>query len=368
MNNLISVHIADLHFSLMDPRLESQILEEQFLKPISELPRIDLVAINGDIFDHKLMANSDSIRYAVQFIDSIIQLSKNKGFTTIIIAGTASHDSNQIKLFYHYLEDPSVDVRIAETIKFEEVHGARILCIPELYNVDESVYQYFFKQSGWYDLALIHGTFEGSVYGNNVGQGRLLTKDDFIYCKGLCTSGHIHQPGCFKGFYYYCGTPIPMSFSDENGDRGFLISNQDLDTGIHYVQFYPIHSFVYKTIYYEDIVNDPKDVVDYINKLKLTEGIDYLKVRFRQDVSGSNRTIINNYYRNTSDVKIEFNDSTEMKQEAQLQKSISENKQYSYLTDNKLSDFERFVMFVNQNEGEGFITVDQLTQLLSKEM
>ena len=363
-----SVHIADLHFGAMSPNVEYKILTDQFIKPLLQLEHIDLIAINGDIFDHKLMANSDAIRYAIQFIDDIVQLSYIKQSTVIITAGTFSHDNSQTKLFYHYMEDKSVDVRIVENIRFEEVHGARILCIPELYGIDESIYQHYFLHSGWYDLALIHGTFEGSVYGNNVGQGRLLTKEDFVLCKGLCTSGHIHKPGCFAGFYYYTGTPVKYSFSDEDGDRGFLISSQDLQTGVHYVQFYPIHSFIYRTIYYEDIIQDPKTVIDYINNIKLSEGIDYIRVRFKQDISGANRTIINNYFRNTSNVKIEFNDSIEMKSDNQIKESISNNEKYSYLTDNTISDLERFVMYVNQNEGEGFITVDQLTNLLSKEV
>ena len=363
--NLISVHIADVHFGRSDPSKEYQILKDQFIKPISGLPRIDIIAINGDLFDRKFMANADPVRYAIQFIDDIALLAYTKQATVILISGTLSHDSNQIKLFYHYLNDPSVDIRIVETIKFEETHGARVLCIPELYNVDESIYQYFFHESGWYDLALIHGTYEGSVYGNNVGQGRLLTKEDFSLCKGLCTSGHIHQPQCFHGYFYYTGSPIKESFA-ETGTHGYLISNQDLDTGIHYVEMEEITSFRYETIYLDQLVSeDPKVIVDYINNLKREQGIDFIKIRFRCDVTGANRTIINNYYRNTSNVTIEFNDSIDMKNEAQLQSVMQSNDKYSYLNDNSLSDYERFVRFVNESEGSTFITVDQLTELLS---
>ena len=84
--NLISVHIADIHFGKIDPKTEYQILKEQFIIPISNLPRIDLIAVNGDIFDHKMMANSDPIRYAVQFIDDIIQVAKIKNSTVVIIS------------------------------------------------------------------------------------------------------------------------------------------------------------------------------------------------------------------------------------------------------------------------------------------
>lgn len=363
--NLVSVHIADLHMGKINPLTQYQILKEQFIQPILQLPRIDLIAVNGDIFDRKFLANADPVRYAVQFIDDVVQVAKSKNSTVVIIGGTLSHDAQCTKLFYHYLEDPTIDIRIAETIKFEEIHNARVLCIPELYNIDESIYQHFFHESGWYDLALIHGTYEGSVYGNNVGQGRLLTKEDFNLCKGLCTSGHIHQPQCFHGYYYYCGSPIKMSF-DETGVHGYLISVQDLDTGIHYVEMEEITSFRYEIIYLDELVsNDPKDIIDHINNIKQEQNIDFIKVRFRCDITGSNRTIINNYYRNTNNVNIEFNDSIDSMNEAQLQESISNNDKYSYLTDPKLSDFERFVMYVNESEGCQYISVDQLIQLLN---
>ena len=366
--SLISAHIADLHFGKSDPRKEYLILQEQFLTPLSMLPRLDLIAINGDIFDRKFLANADAVRYAACFVDDVVRLSRTKNATVVIVSGTISHDSNQLKIFHHYMDDRTADVRIAETIKFEEVHGARILCIPELYNVDEGVYQHFLHESGWYDLALIHGTYEGSVYGNNVGQGRLLTKEDFTLCKGLCTSGHIHQPQCFHGYYYYTGCPVKQSFAD-TGVHGYLLSIQDLDSGFHTVDMEEITSFRYETIYLDQLVSqDPKVIIDHINKIKHEQEIDFIKVRFRCDVSGSIRTIINNYYRNTSETVIEFNDSIDAKNEAQLNESISNNDKYSYLTDPSLSDYERFVKYVNDSEGCAYITVQQLTNLLSEKL
>lgn len=365
--NLISVHIADIHFGVMDPKVEYELLKEQFLLPISTLPRIDLISLDGDLTDRKFLANADPIRYAIQFVDDVVQIAKQKNATVVILKGTDSHSANQIKLFYHYLEDPTIDIRLVETIKFEEIKGARVLCIPELYNIDESIYQYFFHESGWYDLALIHGTYHGSVYGDNVGQGRLLAKEDFTHCKGLCVAGHVHKPGCFDKFFYYCGSPMRYKFGEEEA-KGYLISNQDLDTGIHLVEFEEITSFRYDTIYLDQLVsNDPKDIIDYINNIKASKGIDFIKVRFRCDIIGTNKTIINNYYRNNGTVTVEFNDNIDIKNDIQIQQSMSNN-QYSYLNDPKISDFERFVRFVNDSEGYQFITVDQLTNILSKEI
>ena len=359
---LNEVHIADLHFGAFNPKTQYEILEEQCFSQIEQIPKIDIISIDGDIFDHKVMSNSDTALYASLAVDRLVNICKQKGSTLLILHGTYSHDYDQLKLFYHYMSDNSADVRIVTTLKFEYIKGAKILCIPELYGVDESVYHKFFFESGWYDAAFVHGTFKGAVYGDNVGAGRLLTPEDFIYCKGVAIAGHVHKSGCFNGFFYYCGCPYRWKFGEEE-EKGYLLLSHDLDTQIHYVQFEPIKSFRYDTIYLDELVSeDPKKITEYINQLKIEKGIDFIKVRFRVPIPGYNKTIINNYYRNNSSTTIEFLDTKEveeMKQQEQI-KSI----EYSYLTDNKLSDFEKFVRYVNDNEGYEFITVQKLEELL----
>lgn len=364
---LNEVHIADLHFDAFDPKKQYDILKEQFITPISMIAKLDIIAVDGDIFDHKTMSNSDASMYACLFIDDLVNIARQKGSTLVLLHGTLSHDANQLKLFYHYLEDKTVDVRIVTSIKFEYIKGAKILCIPELYSVDESIYQEVFFNSGWYDSAFVHGTFEGSVYGNNVGAGRLLTPKDFIYCKGPVIGGHVHKSGCFSGFFYYCGCPYRWKFGEEE-EKGYLLLCHDLDNQIHYVQFEKIVSFRYDTIYLDELVyNNPKEMIDYINKIKFEKGIDFIKVRFRVPVIGSNRTIINNYYRNNPNVFVEFMDKVTIEKEKQSE-IIRESSQYNYLLDKSISDFERFVRYINESEGSEFITVDKLTELLNEQI
>lgn len=364
---LTQIHIADLHFGAFNPKTQYDILVEQFLTPISQIPKIDVIVVDGDTFDHKTMSNSETSMFASIFVSNLVDLARQKNATLVLLHGTYSHDFDQLKLFYHYLNDKTVDVRIVTTIKFEMIKGAKVLCIPELYGVDESVYQHFFFESGWYDEAFIHGTFKGAVYGDNVGAGRLLTPQDFAYCKGVTISGHVHKSGCFNGFYYYCGCPYRWKFGEEE-DKGYLILCHDLDTQIHYVQFEKIESFRYDTIYLDELISeDPKKIIDYINNLKQNQGIDFIKVRFRVPIPGYNKTIINNYYRNNSNVTVEFMDIKEA-EEKKKEEQLRQNSQYSYLIDNSISDFERFVRYVNESEGSQFITVDQLKSLLSEQI
>lgn len=366
---LIEVHLADLHFGAFEPAKQYQILVEQVLTELYQLPIIDIISIDGDLFDHKVMSNSDAALYASKFVADLVHLAKLKNATLILLAGTYSHDFDQLKLFYHYMDNSQnygVDVRVITNIQFEYIKGARILMIPELNGVDEEVYQKFFNQSGWYDAAFVHGTFEGSVYGNlTSGSSRLLTAEDFKYCTGVAISGHVHKAGCFQGFYYYCGCPYRWKFGEEE-EKGYIILAHDLDTQVHYVDFRPIKSFRYDTIFLDQLVSeDPKKICDYINQRRVNDGIDYIKVKFRVPIPGYNKTIINNYYRNNPTTFVEFMDTVEIEQQKQKE-AILNSGQYSYLMDSSISDFERFVMYVNDKEGCEFITVQKLTELLGE--
>lgn len=365
---LVELHIADLHFGAFDPERQYNILMEQFYKPSLQLEKLDIISVDGDIFDHRVMSNSDVAMYACKFIDNLVHLAEIKNATLLIIAGTYSHDYDQLKLFYHYMDgdySKRVDVRIITSIQFEMVKGARILCIPELYGLDESVYRKVFFESGWYDAAFIHGTFKGSVYGDNAGMGRLLIPEDFIYCKGVAISGHIHKSGCFNGFYYYCGCPYRWKFGEEES-KGFLLLVHDLDTQIHYVEFKEIISDTYITLDVDTLLsNDPQKLINELEQLRQETGADYVKLKVSNSVSGQNKTIINQYYRNNSNTFIEFLNKQEI-QKKEIDKQIQDS--YNYLVDDKISDLERFVMFVNEKEGEQFITVNKLKEILNSDI
>ena len=100
---LVSIHIADIHFGAIDPKVQYDILKEQYIDRISILDNIDLICIDGDLFEHKYMANSDVIYYSSEFVRQLVELCKIKNITLILLHGTYSHDANQLKLFYLYV-------------------------------------------------------------------------------------------------------------------------------------------------------------------------------------------------------------------------------------------------------------------------
>ena len=364
----VSIHISDLHFPVMDPKKQYDILEKQFLQKVETVPFLNLVCINGDLYDHKVMTSSDATLYASMFISRLVEICKSKNATLIILQGTISHDANQLRIYYHYMQRTDVDVRIVTNIQFENVGNARILCIPELYGIPEEIYQNYLSYSGFYDMCIMHGTFKGSVYGDNVGNGRLFTIDDFNNCKGPIIAGHVHKPGCFSNHFYYCGSPYRWRFDDDH-KKGFILVGQNLDTSIYYLDYEEIFSDVYKTFTFEELINNnPKDTIDYIDNLKNTQGINYIKIKFNNDISQSDRMSISNNYRNDNSVVLEFYSQDREIQKQAEQKMKEDQETYGFLLDKSISDEQKFVMWVNHlKNDEVYLTVDELKELLKEE-
>ena len=363
---LYEIHIADLHFGSIDPKIEYDILYEQFILKINTLKRIDIICINGDIFDKKMMANSPAIYYAIKFIGDIVLLSKRYKAAVIMTTGTPSHEANQYNVLYQFLDDRLSEVYIVDHLQFIYTHGAKILCIPELHGIDEEVYHNILNYNV-YDQAVGHMTFKGGVYGDIVtGNSRLFSIEDFLRCRGPIIAGHIHTPMCLDRDFYYCGSPIRYRFNEEDS-KGFLIVIYNLDTREYYTHFEEIKSFRYDTIELNDIIsNDPKVIISYIDNLKTNKNIDYLKIRFRYIMDGANKNIISNYYINRKDIKLEFYNM----QEEQIERKNNEknNTIYGFITNNKLSDEEKFVQYVNTMEGYEFITIDKLKSILENDI
>lgn len=372
---LSEIHIADIHFGALEPSYQYQILKEQFLNKINEI-HFDILSIDGDLFDHKYMSNSDVVMYASMFINDCVEICYRKKATMIIIHGTYYHDSNQLKLFYHYLKDSNLDVRIIEEAKFEYIKGAKILCIPELYGKKEDYYNDLLLYSGYYDSVFMHGTLEGASrtieYQESEVQPtktHIFSMQDFRLCKGLIISGHVHPGGCYNGYFYYTGVPYRWQF-DHEGEKGFLIVLHNLDTQEHYVYLEPIKSFIYRTINLDKmLMQDPKQTIDYITELKEKEGIDYIRLEFKKELTDqdmSNLELLKNYYRNNSHVKIKYENKKNKQILKANQEMLEKYKEYDYILDKNLTEYDKLCMFINQKQECEYITVDELQELLKE--
>lgn len=364
--NLTMIHTADLHFGCIDPLMEFNILKEQMLDKIENI-HFDILAINGDLYDRKFMSNSDPIKYATLFIAEVVKICKKKNATLVILAGTKEHDAGQLILFYHYLKDPEIDIRIVETIQFEYIKGAKVLCIPELYGLDEEIYSFYLEYSGLYDMCFMHGTIKGAVYGDTVGQSRLFTINDFKNCRGPIISGHVHTGGCFNKYFYYTGSPLRWKFGEEE-TKGFLVVLYNLDDRRHYVHLEEIQSFRYDTINLDELISsNPDDIIRYVNQLH-DEGIDNIRIEFTKEIPTDNLNILKNYYRSNGHIKFKLDDKRKKITKDSLSKGDSDiYNEFSFIFDPSMDAYDKTAKFIMKNEPDVFITGEEIKKIVMGE-
>lgn len=363
----VEAHIADIHFGVMDPLKEYRILQEQFLSYLANMNVLDIVSINGDIFDRKLMANSDAVMYAMYFMRTLVNICIRKNATLILILGTASHDADQLKLFTSFI-GTEVDIRIVLETQFLFVKGKKILCIPEMYNMGGDYYQNFFYKYGLYDSCYMHGTFKGAIIGkdkHNLDSNRepVFDIDDFGLCKGPIIAGHVHVSNTYKNHFYYCGSPVRWCYGEEK-EKGFLILVHNINTRKYLIHMEPIQSFRYDTVNLDDMLkSDPRYIVDYINKLK-TNGIDHIRIKFTVN-DADKISLLRSYFNNRRDIKIETN-FEKQKIQQELDKMDQEYSAYDYLFDNNLSSKQKLVQYINQQEHSTYWTLDTFDNFIKE--
>lgn len=360
------ISIADIHMGVLDPKYMYETLKQQFIQKLINLD-FDILTICGDIFDAKFMSNNPIIMYTLQLIDDIVNLCRAKQATLLILEGTESHDNGQLSLFYHYLQDPTIDIRIVEAIKFEYIKGMKVLCLPEKYGITEEEYRKVLFNSGLYDMVFMHGTIKGSVYGAemenlNSNHAPVFSLRSFEKCMGPVISGHVHTAGCFEEYMYYTGSPLRFRFGEEQ-TKGFLITLYNQYTRRHYTELIPIDSYIYNTITIDHLLNeDPKNIIEYIKHEKEVNNIDFIRVQFSN--SNDNMNVVRNYFRTVGNVK--FNElNKKEKQTRQIDKAVLDKlNAYSYILNDDINEYTKFVTYVNQNEGYDYITSDELINLL----
>lgn len=364
----IQAHISDIHFGVIDPKLEYEILKTQFINKLRGL-NLDCISIDGDLFDRLTMSNTDATLYASLFVKDLIDIcreNETRGIHTVLIllAGTRNHDAGQLRIFYQYLTDPTIDIRIVENIRFENINGCNVLCIPELYDISDEEYYKYLYYAGEYDMVFGHGTIIGSVYDNGQNIAKIFEPKDFGFCRGPVIFGHVHPGGNFHGFCYYNGSPIRWCFGEEQ-IKGFQLVIYDMDTCKYYIHKEPITSFRYDTISIDHLMmNDPQTIIQYIDNKKATENIDFIRIKCISTVPLEEKiNVLKQYYANNKTVKIMVEKSANIKIQTEEENDLYTK--YNYFFNKSMSPYEVFVKFVNESQSDIIITVDQLKNILN---
>lgn len=369
----VEAHIADIHFGVIDPYTTYRILMDQFVAPLSEMQTLDIVSIDGDLFEHKFMASSDAVVYAIYFVQALIEVCRQKNAALLLISGTGSHDADQMKLFFPYTKREDVDVRVIMTTRFEYVKGKRILCIPEQYNRGESFYNGFLVNAGVYDACYMHGTFKGGIAGKNERdldgtREPVFDIEDFGGCLGPIISGHNHVFSSYgDGSFFYVGSPIRWKFGEEQA-KGWILLFHNTRERWFKVHFEPIVSFRYDTLRLGDImVSDPNTIIRYIDQVK-SAGIDFLRIQFTVN-DGDKIALLKAYYRNRKDVVLENvadKHRRDLVQEKLDSMDADQRQMVADLTNPNLTPEEKLVIYMNRKEGNSIWTIDLFKQFLGE--
>lgn len=365
----LQVHISDIHFGIIDPKVEYDILHKQFISKIKNLP-LDCISIDGDLFDRLYTANTDATLYANLFFRDLYDIcvsnrKNNINTVLVLLMGTKNHDSDQLRLFYPYLNDPNIDLRIVEKIKFEYINGCRVLCIPELYNVSDEEYNKYLYGSGLYDMVFMHGSIEGAVYDNKMQESKMFSPNDFGFCMGPVIAGHIHTGPSLHGYCFYNGSPIRWNFGEEE-TKGFQIVLYDMNNRYYYIHKEPIYSFKYDTISIDDILmSDPKDIIQYINDLREKNNIDHIRLKCISNIdTQDNINILKEYYRTDKTVKWKIVKEQDLEKENFDKRTQELYDQYSYFFNKSMSPYEILARFVNESQTDIMVTSDQIIDAL----
>lgn len=360
----VEAHIADIHFGAMDAKTQYEILEDQFISSLLKLETLDIISINGDLFHHRYMANSDAVIYAIKFVNKLVELfCKRLGTTLIIIDGTLDHDDGQNKMFYHLMEDKTIDVRIIQQVQMQYIKGKKVLCIPEIYGKGKDYYDVFLND--FYDSVYMHGTLQGSIYGKieeNLDSDRepVFSLNNFKNCRGPIISGHNHVPGCYSGHFYYCGSPYRWRFGEEE-EKGFVILLHDVMNRQYHVHYEWIKSFRYDTINLDHMLNqDPKNIIQYVEQQQ-SNGIHNIRLEFNIDDKDT-LDLLKDYYRNNRNVKLLINSDKKIPKEV-----IEQNeryKDYDFIFDKNLNEYDIVSKYINKNKGFVYITSEEVKNLV----
>jgi len=237
------VNIADIHFGALSAKDLYEQLSKCFLKKIEELPILDAIIIDGDLYDHKLSMNSLHAKYLAKFITRMIEisLSKNDKSKIRIVKGTKSHDElDQLELIEVFAKNSNCDLKIISTVQDEYLYDdLRVLYIPEEYieNKDE-YYKDFFGEENKYDMIFAHGLISEMAFAASKQESEITYEKAPVFkssqlltiCKGPIFFGHIHENHIIKERIFYVGSYPRFAYGEEL-DKGFYITTYSPNNG-----------------------------------------------------------------------------------------------------------------------------------------
>lgn len=362
--NIRIMAISDIHFGAFLEPFDLYTELKEFVKR-AEIYKPHLIVICGDLFDKKLFANSDDIKYCNKFIADLMSIKdKDPNLHIIMIEGTYSHDVNQYKLFEHYVDDRTY---IAYTYTSYDICGMRILILPEEYEDKETYYGDILSNE--YDFVFGHGMFShvGFMTNSNIVHKKksiVFNYKDFPNVNGYIVFGHIHISEQYKNVIYI-GSYSRSRFGEEQ-PKGHWEFEYDIDkkkaTKKIFVENMGVPTYVY--VYAENIpfTDNVEDTLLFLKEQ--SEKYTFIKVVIDTPIPADLENNILGFIKNSSNVSL-----TKKKVKTSTSKEEILNDRYKQnaerLAKYKGMNFYEVTKVLAKDEYNSLVTTEEINKIIN---
>lgn len=364
--------IADIHFGAFNAHTLKSELDNVFLSHLKTLKKINFIVIAGDYFDHKIYLNDRVSDYALSFMDSLINISKEYNCPIRIVYGTESHEVNQYNIFSMYENDPSLNFKIINTVTEEELlQDLHVLYIPEEYMSDKKeYYKEYFDNKEKYDYIFGHGVIqevmtyttketETKKESSRKKVPRFTTAELLNMCKGQVYFGHYHISTNIADKVFYVGSFSRWIFGEDE-PKGFYELTCDISKG-KYTQKFIENTFAQKYTTYtygydNHVMDDETSLLEELNKrdkLIDAENSDHVRYIFNIPENHPNPefiiNILNERYKFNDSVKVKLvNGYVEKKRKINKEKLSSVMNEYPMIFDKSIKLEDKIIYFIKK--------------------
>lgn len=224
---------GDIH--LHHPRVPSQRIIRHLNEIYNDdyLSLLDVLVLNGDVFDRRVSAESEDFTAILYWIARLLRMCKKHAVRLIVVEGTRSHDHRQPELFC-FINDLSAigcDLHYYDKLKVGNVFGDyTALYVPDEINHDASITAQqsleLIQQQGLerVDFAFMHGMFryqlpiESVAAHNEEFLSSIVTKRIVI--------NHVHIPSS-KGIIRAPGSTVRLKHGEEEVKGHYCLALKD---------------------------------------------------------------------------------------------------------------------------------------------
>lgn len=212
---------------------------------------IDVLFIEGDLFDKLLDLNSKEVQVIISFFDNLLSYCVGNNIKLRVLLGTPSHDMNQPEILVklNEIRDTKADLRYFSVLDIEYLaeENKYVLYVPDEWVNDHDILEYQIKEKldnlgiEQVDIAILHGQFKYQF--KDIPYTGFYFKENYFLnlVKDLIHVGHYHTYNPFDRIVP-AGSFERLAHGEED-PKGYIVAKDRTYTFIPNTD-----SFIYKNI------------------------------------------------------------------------------------------------------------------------